>query len=166
LKLPLIVGEEDTGPLVKALIDSQSGKHLIGYREWMTLPEMTAAFTAATGLPAEYVALPVGEPKGLLPLTLQQVVDDMWGYFNEFGYEAREDSSVIHPTQVCADRCIALHVFVTLLTFASWNTRRDCLVLPIGSRSRIGALLATLLSAANASLSWSVGCIEQVDALP
>ena len=68
----------------------------------MTLPEMVAAFTAATGLPAAYVALPVGEPKGLLPGDLQQVVDDMWGFFNEFGYEARGDSSVIHPGQVCA----------------------------------------------------------------
>lgn len=106
MKLPLIVGEEDTGPLVKALIDSPPGKNLIGYREWMTLPEMTAIFTAATGLPAEYVSLPIGEPKGLLPPPLQQVVDDMWGYFNEFGYEARDDSSVIHPSQVCADRCL------------------------------------------------------------
>ncbi|GAB7335719.1 hypothetical protein MBLNU13_g08022t2 [Cladosporium sp. NU13] len=100
LKMPLIAGEEDTGPLVKALIDSAPGKHLIAYREWMTLPEMVAAFTVATGLPAEYVALPVGEPKGLLPSDLQQVVDDMWGFFNEFGYEAREDSTVIHPSQL------------------------------------------------------------------
>lgn len=102
--MPFIVGEGDTGPFVKALIDSAPGKHLIAYREWMTLPEMIAAFTAATGLPAEYVSLPVGEPKGLLPADLQQVVDDMWGSFNEFGYEAREDSTVIHPNQVCVDQ--------------------------------------------------------------
>lgn len=101
--MPLIVGEEDTGPLVKALIDSAPGQHLIAYREWMTLPEMVAAFTAATGLPAEYVALPIGEPRGLLPPALQEVVDDMWGYFNDFGYEARDDSNVIHPSEVCAD---------------------------------------------------------------
>lgn len=113
--MPLIAGEEDTGPLVKALIDSAPGKHLIAYREWMTLPELVAAFTAATGLPAEYVALPVGEPKGLLPSDLQQVVDDMWGYFNEFGYEAREDSNVIHPIQVCANRWLS-RVEVILLT--------------------------------------------------
>jgi len=113
--MPLIAGEEDTGPLVKALIDSAPGKHLIAYREWMTLPELVAAFTAATGLPAEYVALPVGEPKGLLPSDLQQVVDDMWGFFNEFGYEAREDSTVIHPSQVCANRWLP-RVEVILLT--------------------------------------------------
>jgi len=106
--MPLLVGEEDTGPLVKALIDEAPGKHLIAYREWMTLPEMVAAFTKATGLPAEYVALPVGEPRGLLPPALQQVVDDMWGYFNEFGYEARQDLSVIHPGQVCLDRWLLI----------------------------------------------------------
>ena len=102
LKMPVIAGEEDTGPLVKALVDSEPGKHLIAYREWMSLPEMVAAFTAATGLPAEYAALPVGEPKGLLPSDLQQVVDDMWGSFNEFGYEGRQDPTVVHPGQVCA----------------------------------------------------------------
>ena len=100
--MPYIAGEEDTGPLVKALIESPPGKHLIGYREWMTGPELVAIFTAATGLPAEYVALPVGEPRGLLPPALQQVTDDMWSFFNEFGYEARDDPSVIHPSQVCA----------------------------------------------------------------
>lgn len=109
---------------------------------------MVDAFTAATGLPAEYVALPVGEPKILLPSDLQQVVDDMWGYFNEFGYEARGDSSVIHPGQVCAERCPPrVRDFTDI---RSWNTRLSCLVLPIGSRSRTGALLAVLLSAADA----------------
>jgi len=143
--MPLIAGEEDTGPLVKALIDSAPGKHLIAYREWMTLPELVAAFTTATGLPAEYVALPVGEPKGLLPSDLQQVVDDMWGLFNEFGYEAREDSTVIHPSQVCEDQW--LPCLSRFTDNHSLSIRLDFPVLPIISRSRIGALLAKLPSA-------------------
>jgi len=100
LKLPLFAADEDSGPLVKTLIESAPGKNLIAYREWMTLEEMVKVFTEATGLPARYVTLGPGEPDIPLPEGLKEELDDNWAYFNECGYEARDDPSLIHPKQV------------------------------------------------------------------
>ena len=36
----------------------------------------------------------------------------------------------------------------------SWTTRPNCLVLPIGSKSKIGAFLAVALSTADAIMSY------------
>ena len=100
LKLPLFAADEDSGPLVKALVESAPGKNLIAYREWMTLEEMVKVFTEATGLAAQYVALGPGEPDIPLPDGLKEELDDNWAYLNECGYEARDDPSLIHPNQV------------------------------------------------------------------
>lgn len=67
----------------------------------MTLEELTATFAVVTGSPAENVTLPAGESQAPLPADFKQATDDNWAYFNEFGYEARNDPSVIHPSQVC-----------------------------------------------------------------
>lgn len=105
LKLPLIVADEDSGPLVKALVESAPGKNLIAYREWLTLKEMVRVFTEVTGLPAQYVTLGPGEPDIPLPEGLKEELDDNWAYFNECGYEGRDDPSVIHPNQVRYSPC-------------------------------------------------------------
>lgn len=105
LKLPLIVGDEDSGPLVKALVESAPGKNLIAYREWMSLEELVAVFTKVTGLSARYVTLAAGEPGIPLPEGLKAELDDNWAYFNECEHEARDDPTVVHPNQVC---CICL----------------------------------------------------------
>ncbi|KAH7247303.1 uncharacterized protein BKA55DRAFT_595001 [Fusarium redolens] len=72
-------GIEDSGPLVKALIKDSAGKNLIGYREWLTTRELASIFTKATGLKAEVE------------------LEDNMAYWNEFGYEGRDDPTVIHP---------------------------------------------------------------------
>lgn len=99
--MPLIAADEDSGPLVKSLIKNPPGKNLIACREWMTLEEMVQVFSEATGLPARYVTLEAGKSELPLPADLQVELDDNWGYFNECGYEAREDLSVVHPGEVC-----------------------------------------------------------------
>jgi hypothetical protein len=100
LKLPLIVANEDSGPLVKALFESAPGKNLIAYREWMSLAELVGLFAEVTGFSAQYVTLPAGEPDIPLPEGLKVELDDNWAYFNECGYEARDDPTVIHPNEV------------------------------------------------------------------
>jgi hypothetical protein len=105
LKLPLIAADEDSGPLVKALLDSVPGKKIIAYREWMTLEEFVRVFAEATGLSAQYVTLPAGQPDISLPEGLKEELDDNWAMFNEFGYEARNDPSVTHPNEVCQFMC-------------------------------------------------------------
>ncbi|KAL5358817.1 hypothetical protein BJX96DRAFT_173796 [Aspergillus floccosus] len=97
IKLPFIAAEEDTGPIVKALLHESPEKRLIGYREWSTLREVSGAFTRATGLAAEYVMLPRGKSKVPVPPEMERELEDSWAYCNEFGYEGRDDPTIIHP---------------------------------------------------------------------
>ena len=135
LKLPLFVPGEDTGPLVAQLVASAPGKNLIAYREWMTLREFVAAFSRATDLQAEYVELPWGSSSQGLPGDLKIELDDNWACFNEFGYEGREDASVMHPRQVrrrnveretCVDSCMSqLGHPPKLGSVADWIQKQD-----------------------------------------
>ncbi|KAF4963756.1 hypothetical protein FSARC_8239 [Fusarium sarcochroum] len=96
-KFPFIAPEEDSGSFVKALITKEpAGRNLIGYREYLSPNEIAAAFTKATGIKSEAVytdtALSPGFPEELVGEML-----DCFGYFNEFGYEGRDDPTVVHP---------------------------------------------------------------------
>ncbi|KAI9038423.1 NmrA/HSCARG family protein [Aspergillus affinis] len=97
VKIPFVAAEEDSGPLVKALIQEPAGKNLIGYREWLTTRELASAFTKATGLHAEVVTLPKGHFPPSISKELKAQLEDNMGYWNEFGYEGRDDPTVIHP---------------------------------------------------------------------
>ncbi|KAL6416318.1 nmrA-like family domain-containing protein 1 [Ilyonectria robusta] len=100
VKIPFIAAEEDSGPIVKRLIDEPAGKSIIGYREWLTVQELALSFTRATGLKAESITLPKGEFPLPLPDELKLELQDNFAYFNEFGYEARDDPAIIHPRDV------------------------------------------------------------------
>ncbi|OAL43628.1 NAD(P)-binding protein [Pyrenochaeta sp. DS3sAY3a] len=97
VKFPYIAAEEDTGPLVKALVQESAGKNLIAYREWLTPREIASNFTKATGVKAEAVALPRGVFPPEMPADLKVVFEENMGYWNEFGYEGKDDPTVIHP---------------------------------------------------------------------
>jgi uncharacterized protein YbjT (DUF2867 family) len=97
VKLPFIAAEEDTGPIVKALVQEGAGKNVIGYREWSSLRELSKAFAQATGTQTECIQLPIGESNIPLPSELRLELDDNWAYCNEFGYEGRDDPTIIHP---------------------------------------------------------------------
>ncbi|KAA8645245.1 hypothetical protein EYZ11_007730 [Aspergillus tanneri] len=97
LKLPFIAAEEDTGPIIKTLVQEAPGKNVIAYREWMSLRELSKAFTQATGIEAEYIMLKKGQLNLPLPPELDRQLDDNWAYWNEFGYEGRDDPTIIHP---------------------------------------------------------------------
>jgi hypothetical protein len=86
--------------LVKALIQDHAGKNLIGYREWLTTREVVSIFTKATGLKAEIVTLPKGHFPPTVPAELKAELEDNMAYWNEFGYEGRDDPTVIHPIDV------------------------------------------------------------------
>ncbi|KPM43965.1 hypothetical protein AK830_g2627 [Neonectria ditissima] len=97
IELPLLAAEEDSGPLVKALVQEEPGKNLIGYREWFTLRQVTAAFTEATGLKAEVVTVPADQAFQHYPDELKLELVDTFAYVNEFGYDGGDDSTIIHP---------------------------------------------------------------------
>ena len=124
LKLPLFAPDEDSGPLVKALLNSAPGKKLIAYREWMTLEEFVHIFSEVTSLPARYVTLPAGQPDIPLPEGLKEELDDNWAMFNEFGYEIRDDPDVIHPNQVCRSVYDRVGTFANVATVGSKSKAR------------------------------------------
>ncbi|KAM0432305.1 hypothetical protein ACHAPT_004845 [Fusarium lateritium] len=97
VKLPFIAAEEDSGPFVKALLQQPAGVNLIGYRAWITPREVAAALTKVTGLKAEVVTLPKGHFPPDLDADLKLELEDNFAYFNEFGYEGRDDPTLAHP---------------------------------------------------------------------
>ncbi|RFU72567.1 hypothetical protein TARUN_9682 [Trichoderma arundinaceum] len=102
IKFPFVAAEEDSGPITKALVQEPAGKNIIGYREWLTLREFAAVFTQATGLEAEAVRLPRGQLPFEVPPELQAELNDNWDYWNECGYEGRDDPTIIHPKDLAS----------------------------------------------------------------
>lgn len=85
VKLPFIAADEDTGAFVRELIVTEpAGKNVVADREYITMPELVAAFTKATGLKAEYVASPKGEFALPLPNELKGELEDNFAAF-KFG---------------------------------------------------------------------------------
>lgn len=109
-------------------------KNLIGYRGWSTLREVSGAFTQATGLAAECVVLPKGQSKIPVPPELGRELEDNWAYCNEFGYEGRDDPTIVHPRDVS----FAVPPSSPFADFASWTRARSWTVSRIISASRIG----------------------------
>ncbi|KAL3451768.1 hypothetical protein BJX65DRAFT_303499 [Aspergillus insuetus] len=98
VKIPFIAAEEDSGPLVKALIlQEPAGRNLIGYREWLTTRELATAFIRATGLDAEVITMPKGHFPPSISEEFKAQLQDNMGYWNEFGYEGRDDPTIVHP---------------------------------------------------------------------
>lgn len=65
----------------------------------MTMREFVQTFTNSTS--HETVLIPPEKTDlSFLPTELQEEITDNFMYFIEFGYEARDDPTVIHPTQV------------------------------------------------------------------
>ena len=135
VKVPLIVADEDTGPLVKALVHEPAGKNLIGYRAWLTANEIVEAFKEATGLDAKNIHLPKGQFARPLPPDIAEEISEMLQYMDEFGYEGRDDPTVEHPKDVSSP---ALEAKLIANSTRSWPRLPSWQLLVITSRSRTG----------------------------
>ncbi|KAL3481322.1 hypothetical protein BJX99DRAFT_218798 [Aspergillus californicus] len=120
VKLPFIAAEEDTGPVVKALVQEAAGKNVIAYREWSSLRELSKAFAQVTGIEAECIVLEKGQSNIPLPPDLRLELDDNWAYCNEFGYEGRDDPTIIHPKDL--DSPPQLDSIVSYFRKQDWST--------------------------------------------
>jgi hypothetical protein len=106
-KIPFIAAEQDTGPIINALVQGPARTNVIGYREWISLREIAETFRQVTGLVAEVIQLPKGQLRGEFPPDLKLELDDNWAYLNEFRYEG-EDDNITHPKDVSGRICAIL----------------------------------------------------------
>ncbi|KAL6361227.1 hypothetical protein LRP88_04691 [Fusarium phalaenopsidis] len=95
-KFPFIAQDEDTGPIVKALIHEAPGKSVMGWREWLTLREVVDCFNEVTGYKAKTVQLPMGQFAFDCAPDLQPELLENWAFANEYGLEGRNDPDIIH----------------------------------------------------------------------
>ncbi|KIX96202.1 uncharacterized protein Z520_07980 [Fonsecaea multimorphosa CBS 102226] len=120
-KLPLIAAEEDTGPFTRALVSTaEAGKNLIAYRAWMSMDEYIAILSQTLGVRTRTKVVAPDDPTSVystLPQDLLLEMTDNASYFAEFGYEGRNDPSVVHPKD--------LGVEVKLPSVEDWVKKQD-----------------------------------------
>jgi hypothetical protein len=100
VKLPLIATEEDTGPFTRALLEVAPGKNLIAYRAWMTMGEYLEIIGQVKGVKVISKQMPPDASWEALPEELVDEVTDNAKYIEEFGYEGRDDPTLVHPKDV------------------------------------------------------------------
>ncbi|KAF5598394.1 hypothetical protein FPCIR_3122 [Fusarium pseudocircinatum] len=118
LKLPFIAPEEDTGPLVRALLEGKPGKQLIGYRELISLQEFVASFASVTGYESKLVTVPQEEFLAKVLPSLQVPLCESLAFMEEFGYTGG-DTSIIHPAQLSGS--ISLPTVADYVAKQPWN---------------------------------------------
>ena len=101
VKLPIVATEEDTGPCVVTLLNTKPGKNLIAYRAWMTQEELYALWGQTVGVKSKYITLPATAKLNGMSADMAEDYDDSVAYFAEFGFEGRDDPTVIHPNDIC-----------------------------------------------------------------
>jgi hypothetical protein len=103
-------------------VQESAGKNIIGYREWASLREISKAFAQATGAEAESIQLEKGQSNIPLPSELRLELDDNWAYCNEFGYEGRDDPTIIHPKDVSSPAVFVFFFFCSFFHIADTIT--------------------------------------------
>lgn len=101
LRFPWLVPDEDTGPLVQALVHDSPGKSLLGYREWASTREIATMFMAISGLKAEVHRASDEQfwANAFSPGLVTEFTEHLQ-YWEEFGFEAQESPKIIHPSSV------------------------------------------------------------------
>ncbi|KIW95287.1 uncharacterized protein Z519_03871 [Cladophialophora bantiana CBS 173.52] len=102
--LPFIAADEDTGPLVKALLNEPPGTKLMGYRAWMTFGEFVEIWRKILNVKAKVTTIPISDILDKMPGDLDSGVRTMLGEgmanMTEFGYKLREDPALTQPYEL------------------------------------------------------------------
>ena len=99
--LPMIATEEDTGPLVHALLQVAPGQNLIGVRKWMQMDDFAETFGRVLGVATRMSN--VARSSDNFPDELREEFVDTIAYTQEIGYAAETlDKSLVQPDQVRA----------------------------------------------------------------
>jgi nucleoside-diphosphate-sugar epimerase len=94
VKLPFIDTRKDTGPFVKALVESPPGKTLLAFTAMLSFNEIAKLWSLATGKPAKHRQVTMEEVKKQFPTEGEETNSVM--YAAEFGY-AGGKPDVIEP---------------------------------------------------------------------
>ncbi|KAF2453536.1 putative hscarg dehydrogenase, partial [Lineolata rhizophorae] len=93
--LPLIATDEDTGPLVAALLKEPPGTKLMGYREWMTVGKFVDTWGRVLNVEAKITTLPINDILDAMPGDMAPDVREMlakgMANLTEFGYKLHEE---------------------------------------------------------------------------
>lgn len=85
-QLPWIVVSRDTGVFVKALLQQEPGRHVLGSSEMATFREFWKLWANIQGVKIEIAELPLGEYFKSLPEPARKEMQDSLSYIREFGY--------------------------------------------------------------------------------
>lgn len=98
-KWPYIAAEIDTGLFVRALIEEvAAGKNLLAFREQLSLREFISIWSTVHHVPYRYIEIPFEDyVKGGNDA---RELAEAAAYFAEFGYEGREDPTLVYPKDV------------------------------------------------------------------
>ncbi|KAH7327248.1 hypothetical protein BKA65DRAFT_566619, partial [Rhexocercosporidium sp. MPI-PUGE-AT-0058] len=96
IPIPLIV-PSDAGKFVKALSQVSPGKNLIAYGDLLTWTEYVALWSKTTGVAATFEKSTVAVLDKLAPGGYGEEIGEMYAYAQDFGYWAKDDTSVIFP---------------------------------------------------------------------
>ncbi|CZT09590.1 related to nitrogen metabolic regulation protein nmr [Rhynchosporium graminicola] len=96
IPIPLIV-PSDTGKFVKALSQVSPGKNLLAFGDLITWSEYVALWSKTTGYPAAFEKSTVAAMDKIAPGGYGEEIGEMLAYAQDFGYWAKEDTSVIFP---------------------------------------------------------------------
>lgn len=86
-----------------ALVEVAPKQNLIAYRAWMTMDEYLEIICQVLGVKAFNKQLPADAKWEAIPDELVEELSDNSKYFEEFGYEGRDDPSLVHPKDVSSD---------------------------------------------------------------
>ncbi|KAL2061271.1 hypothetical protein VTL71DRAFT_7544 [Oculimacula yallundae] len=94
--IPLIV-PSDAGKFVKALSEVSPGKNLLAFGDLLTWSEYVALWSRITGHPAAFEKSTVEALDKVAPGGFGDEIGEMYAYAQDFGYWAKDDTSVIFP---------------------------------------------------------------------
>lgn len=89
-KIPFIFAHKDTGPFVKALVDTAPGKNLNAFSEELTWPQFAQAWGRVLGVKARYEQVSEEKHFAGVPDALKEELLETFRWANEFGLTGAE----------------------------------------------------------------------------
>ncbi|KAK3064603.1 hypothetical protein LTS18_005736 [Coniosporium uncinatum] len=87
----------DMGAFVKALVQAEPGKNLLGVASTMSWKEWAQLWGKINGVECRYEQMPDGALTAMMPGGLGREFEDMFRYMDYYGYAGNEDKTVVQP---------------------------------------------------------------------